>query len=304
MIVLNSLFPVLFLLLLGAVLQRLGVTGKAFFQTSDSLVYHIFFPAMLFWKIGVAPPIGDIGLDFCIAALITIVMMFLLSIIGIRLLRVTDYGAGSFSQSFYRFNTYIGMAVVINALGENGIHYFGILIGIAIPVINVLAVGTLIWFSGRTFKPGERPRMIAATLLSNPLILACIAGMVYAATINHFPAYLENSFRLMTAITLPLALLSIGGSLTFTGVRRHARLSLLAAGAKLLVMPVLGLLWLTVFHVTGPPFRVTMIFFSLPTATSLYILSSQLNSDTELASAAIVISTVLSFVSMSIALLF
>ena len=46
-----------------------------------------------------------------------------------------------------------------------------------------------------------------------------------------------------------------------------------------------------------------MLFFALPTSTAIYILSSQLRSDLELASAVIVLSTLLSFVSMSLVLL-
>jgi predicted permease len=46
-----------------------------------------------------------------------------------------------------------------------------------------------------------------------------------------------------------------------------------------------------------------MIYFTLPTSTALYILSAQLNSDTQLASAAIALSTILSFFSLSLALI-
>ncbi|MFZ0447992.1 MAG: hypothetical protein WAL98_02010 [Desulfatiglandaceae bacterium] len=42
--------------------------------------------------------------------------------------------------------------------------------------------------------------------------------------------------------------------------------------------------------------------FALPTSTAIYILSSQLNSDTELASASVVLSTILSFASLTVAL--
>jgi len=46
-----------------------------------------------------------------------------------------------------------------------------------------------------------------------------------------------------------------------------------------------------------------MVIDCLPTSTALYVLSSQLNSDTDLASAAIVLSTLMSVVSLSAALL-
>jgi hypothetical protein len=48
---------------------------------------------------------------------------------------------------------------------------------------------------------------------------------------------------------------------------------------------------------------VGLIFFALPASTAIYVLSSQMNSDTDLASSAIVLSTLLSFFSLSYILL-
>jgi hypothetical protein len=55
--------------------------------------------------------------------------------------------------------------------------------------------------------------------------------------------------------------------------------------------------------VTGVPFKVGLLFFALPASTAIYVLSSQMHSDTELASSAIVLSTLLSFLSLSVILL-
>jgi predicted permease len=52
MVILNSIFPLFCLLALGCLLNRFKITTGQFFATSDRLVYYIFFPAMLFWKIG------------------------------------------------------------------------------------------------------------------------------------------------------------------------------------------------------------------------------------------------------------
>ena len=64
-------------------------------------------------------------------------------------------------------------------------------------------------------------------------------------------------------------------------------------------MPLVGWALLTAVGISGLPFQTAMIFFALPTATSAYILSSQLGSDPDLAAAAIVLSTLLSFFSLS-----
>lgn len=302
MIILNSLFPVFALILLGSALNRYGLTNEIFLKTSDRLIYFIFFPAMLFWKIGGATTTG-IQWRYCVAALLAVLAMFLVSLICIRLLRVSDYQAGTFSQSCYRFNTYIGMAIVLTALGEEGATQFGILIGFVIPFINVLAVSTLIWFSGKRIGLKERIAMTARSIVTNPLILGCLAGLLYARIVNRFPTFLDNTLRLTTMVTLPLALISIGGALTFTSLRSGMKLALTASAVKLLLFPAVGYLLFRLLGVDGVAFKTGMIFFALPAATSIYILSAQLNSDTELASATIVLSTILSFFSLSAALL-
>jgi len=91
--------------------------------------------------------------------------------------------------------------------------------------------------------------------------------------------------------------------LTLKNLKTYFSLSVVASGFKLLVLPLTGYFMLSFFNVTGQPFKISMIFFTLPTSTAMYVLSSQLNSDTDLASASILMSTVLSFFSLSLALL-
>ena len=217
--------------------------------------------------------------------------------------KVSPYKAGTFSQSCYRFNTYIGMAIVYNALGDEGVKHFGILVGFVIPFINVLAVSTLIWYSGERIALNKRIRAALREIVTNPLIIGCLAGLLYARFINTFPAFLDNAFSLSAAVALPLALLSIGGSLTMKSLKGNLRLSTVAAVIKLLLLPITGYILLGLFQVSGVPFKVGMIYFTLPASAAIYVLSAQLNSDTELASASIVLSTILSFFSLTVGLL-
>lgn len=303
MLILNSLFPVMVLILMGFTLKRYGLTNATFLQTADKLVYYIFFPLMLFWKIGGASFDNGINWSFCGAALLALAIMFVVSIVFIVVFRISDFQAGSFAQSCYRFNTYIGVAIILNGLGEEGITYFGVLIGIVIPIINVVAVTTLIWYSQEKMVVAKKIKLLMRALLSNPLIIGCLAGIVYSRSFSGYPQFIDNSLRLISMLTLPLALLSIGGSLSFAGLRRHLSLSFLAASAKLLLFPLIGYFCLQLLSVSGTPFMVAMIFFALPTSTAIYVLSSQMNSDTELASAAIVLSTLFSFPVLTVVLL-
>lgn len=195
------------------------------------------------------------------------------------------------------------MALVFSALGEDGVKTFSVLIGFVIPFINVLAVTSMIYYSGETYSQGAKIMGMAKAMITNPLIVACFSGLVYSQFEVPFPTFLENTFALLSFVTLPLALISIGGTLTLAGSRNHLGKGLQAALFKLVLLPIVGYLCLKTFQVPHAASKVAMIYFALPTSPQNYILSSQLNSDVELATSSILSSTLLSLLSLSAVLL-
>jgi len=303
MIIINTLFPLLAMMALGYMLKRQGMTSDEFLKTLDKLVYYIFFPVMLFWKTAKSTGTDASGTGLLIAALGTVFLASLVSYFYIRTTKMPDKAVGSFFQASIRFNTYIGMATVLTVLGEEGVRLFSILIGILIPVINVLSVAVLIWHSGRTPSVGQRLWILVRALISNPLIIGCALGLLLSGTGYGLPTFINNFLALVASMTLPLALISIGGTLSFAGISRHWPNALAAVAIKLVILPVTGYILLTQFSVSDTAFKTGMIYFCLPTSTAISVLSAQLNSDVELASTAVMISTVLSFISLSVALI-
>jgi len=301
--ILNSVLPIFAIIALGCVLKRLKLTDDAFLSVTDRLIYYIFFPVLLFWKIGKPAPGEAVEWGFVIAVLISVFAVFAVSLLFVKIRGVPDFEVGSFSQGCYRFSTYIGMAVILTAVGEEGVRNFGVLIAFVIPFINVLAVSSLIWFSGQEYSFREKASFLIRAMISNPLIIACLAGLFYSTLQTPFPVFVENTFSLLSLLTLPLALISIGGSLTFAKFQDHFNLSAVAAGFKLALLPLVGYGMFHFFQVSDVPFKVAMIYFALPTSPNNYILSGQLNSDVDLAAASIVLSTLLSMASLSITLM-
>lgn len=301
--VLESIFPVFALIAAGAVLRRYGLTSAAFLQTGDRLVYYAFFPALLFWKVGGTPTDAAVPWRLWTATAGVIVAMWLISLFVIAVGRIDGVRAGAFSQATIRFNTYVAIAVVFNAQGDTGVARLGELLGVAIPVVNVLAVMTFIWFSRRSLTQRTRVSLTLRAVIRNPLILACVAGMIWARLQPAWPVVMDNTLRLASSFTLPFALISIGGSLTATGLRRHARLATVTALLKLVLLPFLGWVALRGAGVTGPALLTGMLFFAMPASTAMYVLTVQMDGDADLSSAVIVLTTALSLVSLATVLL-
>ena len=176
-------------------------------------------------------------------------------------------------------------------------------IGPHICTTKVVAVMTLIWFSRQTVDQRTRVWLTLRALVQNPLILACLAGMAWARWMPPWPVALDNTLRMAAYFTLPFALISIGGSLTLSGLRERLGVATAATVLKIAALPVLGWWALRQLQVSGPDMLTGMLFFAMPASTAMYVLSAQLDSDADLSSAVIVLSTMVSFFSLSAVLL-
>lgn len=299
MIVLNSIVPVFALIVLGRILGRIKFLKDDVFKANDRLVYYILFPALLFWKVGDADPGNTLKWPLISVVVGILFSAYIISILYIRLSGMPRKMAGAFSQCCYRFNTFVGLAVILSILGDEGIKQFGVLISIVIPVLNVMAVSTLIWYSESSYSLDQKVRLFIKELIANPLIIGCLSGLLFSFTGFQFPVFMSKSFQLLTSATLPLALLSVGNSLTFDNIKDYFSGALVCSIIKNAYIPIAGYVALTVFEIHGIQFLVAMVFFAMPTSVAAYILSSQLNSDPDMASACIVSSTISSFFSLS-----
>ncbi len=301
--VLDSLLPLFLLIALGVVLRRTDLVGESFFQTSDRLVYYVFFPLLLFLKISRPTPGFMVHWSWLAVLLAVMVLMAGASLVAARLLGLSRPQVGAFSQTTYRFNTYLGLAVILTLFGEAGIKYLGVLISAAIPLANLMAVSVLIWCQGSGARLRPRLGHLIRELLVNPLILACLAGLAYGALGWGLPVFVDRTLDLLGSLSLPLALLSIGAALKFAPLRRHQAPALAAVALKQVALPCLGLAGLWLVGATGDFWRVAVIWLCLPTSTLAYVLAAQLDGDAELAAAAIFVSHVFALVTLTVAVL-
>ncbi len=302
--VLNSIVPIFAVIAMGSLLKRFGFIDEHFIRVSDRLIYFVFFPLLLFWEIG--KPTKTVSFDWLLVAgvLFSVFSVFVLSLIFAKLVKMPDREVGSFSQGCYRFNSYIGIAIILTALGENGVKEFGVLIGFVIPFINILAVTSLIGYSEKNGSQEPQWSIILKSVVTNPLIISCVLGIAYSNLGLRFPIFAEKILSLFSMLSLPLPLICVGASLTFSKLKEHLTYSWAAAFFKLLVLPATGYFVLKQLNVTEIAFQVGLIYFALPTSPQNYILSSQLDSDVDLATSTIVLSTILSVFSLSAILLF
>jgi len=166
------LLPDFLLILVGALLARLRAFDARFWAGTERLVYFVLFPALLFRSLATgATGIGE-SLPFVATALTFTMAGIALSFLARFLFRLSEGDFAACFQCGFRFNTYLALAVAERLQGARGLASITLLVGVLVPVVNVAAVGML--------ARGRAPRVLTA-LARNPLVIACVGGLAWAA---------------------------------------------------------------------------------------------------------------------------
>ena len=300
--ILLIVLPVFVVIGLGWVLLRFGLIDSEFLRQTNRLVYYVCLPLLLFYKIATADFSSNFNAALVGASALAIVAGFLISYAFAWLRHYPPAVIGAFSQGSFRGNiAYVGLAIVLNAYGEAGLTKASMVMGFIVPVLNWFAILALLLPHRGT--PGTHPTGDwRRALLLNPLILASLAGLVWSFLQLPMPRLLASSLHLATNMTLPLALLAIGGSFTPQRLRGDLWRAGLATAIKLVIVPLCaaGLLWF--FGLRGMDLGIGVLLAATPTATATYIMADQMGGDAELAGSIIMISTLAAAVTYSIAL--
>src|SRR5690554_2928093 len=102
-VVVQALFPVFVLIMLGHVLRRLNFPGGDFWPQAERFTYYILFPAMLVFKLGQAslPASAYADIALLIVAMLVAIQLFW---------RWSGPVFSSVYQGAIRFNSYVGLA--------------------------------------------------------------------------------------------------------------------------------------------------------------------------------------------------
>lgn len=295
--VIDALGPVFLLILAGVVLNRLNFPGAAFWPGIERLTYYLLFPALLVHRLALA--------EFSMASLGSLAAVIALGLIGVSLLVIgirrwlamDEVSLTSVYQGAVRFNTYIGLAGAEALFGPPGLALAAIALGLMIPMVNI---GSVLAFSLVDDASRVQWKALVRGLASNPLILACLLGLVLNGAGVGLPGWSSSTLRLLGAAALPLGLLAVGVALNPQAARQDVSCILKASVLKFIVMP--ALLWglALVFGLSLLHQHVLVLLGCLPTASSAYILARQLGGNASLMANIITAQSLLAFIVMPI----
>jgi predicted permease len=116
------------------------------------------------------------------------------------------------------------------------------------------------------------------------------------------PDWLMTSGGYFAQLTLPLALICIGGTLSISVLRESSSIAMSSSLMKMVWFPALATLgaWLCGFR--GAELGILFLYFGCPTAASSFVMARAVNSNHQLAATIIVITTLGAAVTINIGL--
>mgnify|MGYP006268656379 CR=1 FL=1 len=291
--ILQAVFPVFLVVALGAALRRYRFLDEGFIDTANALVYYLLLPALLFHEVSATEFREAFSAPLVIGGYVATLATFLLAYTLSGTLGIGPSERGSFVQGAVRANlAYMGLPIVFSAVGEAGLRKAGILLGFLVPLLNMLAVMALMIPHGTGRGKGLQTVMrVLRQVATNPIILACVAGVAWSLLKLPVPAMARRTLRLLTPATLPLSLLCLGGSFSFERVRRGFALAAGSTFLKVVFLAGIGLALYRGMGVSGDDLRIGAIMLGSPTAVVTYVMASRLEGDTDLAGTIVLVST-------------
>ncbi len=197
-------------------------------------------------------------------------------------------------------SAYIGLPVVLQVIGPLAT----VAMALTMLVENLLMLPLILALSdsaGR--RDGSLLRGIGgslAGLVRNPLLLAIVAGFVFSLGGLRLPAPLFKAVDMLALAAAPVALFLIGGTLAGSRVDgMFADIALIAIG-KLLVHPAAVALAVLLIPGIDPVLQVGAVLYACVPMLSIYPILGQKYRQEALCSAALVVTTLASFVSVSV----
>lgn len=296
--------PVFALILAGAIAAKRGFLGPHATSSLNLFVVYLALPSVLFQAMARIHPadLGNLGFLAAYGGAIFVPFAALLAVFRWRRVRLADAAilalGGTFSNTGY-----MGIPLCLIAFGEGSL-----VPGVVAMIITAcphFAAAIALIEADQQATPSLRRTMakVGRALGRNPLLVSSIMGFAVALSGVSLPVPVDRFLTLMGGASSPCALVAIGLLLGEQSERFAPGLVLRLVAVKLLVQP--GIAWVIAYKLVAlpPVWAATAVVMSaLPTGSGAFTLAQLYGRQRAATSGAILVSTVVSFFTLSVLL--
>ena len=209
--ILNILAPVFLMIGLGAWLQRSRFVSPDFLKEANRVTYWLGLPALVFSQL--ASSVHELGGAQRVLGLMFVAtgILIVAGYLGALLLRVPGAAVGTYVQAAFRGNlAFVGLPIIYSFPDQpltSGVSLRTAAIVTVAPMMvfyNCAGVAVLLMSQHRFGWAMVKP--LVWQLVTNPPLLATVAGLTFAFAGWTLPAALDKTFTALGEMALPLGL--------------------------------------------------------------------------------------------------
>ena len=291
------LAPVFATIALGYGMRQLDIIDAGAWPALERLTYYLFLPALLIHSIAGAD-INDLPIDQVLIVVWLVLVIAIVMLLSMR--RSFGFGDPSFAavlQGAIRPNTYVALAAAFALHAEDALPSVALAIVAFVPMVNLFAV----LGHARFGKAGAKSWLrLLIDVFTNPLILACAAGLALNQTNVEVPRGVDSLLDMLGRAALPLGLVTVGAALEFSQLRGKFGAIFASSLFKLALLPAMVLIGLNIAKVEGVPADVALLFAAAPASISCYIVSRQMGGDAPLMAGIITLQSLAAVVTLPV----
>jgi len=281
----NNILPIILLAGAGFTLAKLLHIDS---RSLGRVVFYVFSPILIFDlllknRLNLKEAGIVIGFTISIVVIMGIITYFLASLFKLERQALV---AVVITAMFANTGNY-GLPLVSFAFGEQALPYAGI----------YFVTTTFLFFSVGVFIASLGHMSVkdaALGLFKIPVLYAVVLALLINALKVSLPAPITRTVDLASGATIPLMLILLGVELSRVRVTGNRRAIQLSVALRLLVAPLIGLLLAALFGIRGLPRSAVVTQVAMPSIVSSAVLAMEYQLDSQLVTAIIFISTVLS----------
>jgi len=264
--------------------HRLGYT-RAFFDGLEKLVYYALLPALLFQSILRTPLSLATASELFGATALLVAAGVALAALARPVFKPSAMTLASSSQCAYRFNTYPGLALAASLGGGEGQTIMAVILGFAVPMVNVAAVTSLARQGGQE---------LWRALARNPLLISTVLALAGNFAGLSLPVPVDIALGRLGSAAVAVGILCVGAGLIWETVRGAAALIAWMLAVKLALLPAAAVLIGRALGLDALQQQMLLLFATLPTASTAYVLAIRMGGDGRIVAQLISLGTVLS----------
>jgi hypothetical protein len=305
LVLVEVVVPIFGIIGLGYLGRRLRLLPADAATVLGAYVYTFALPALLYVRLSKVP-LGEVVNGHLVAAYAGGILTLGLIVWAMGTMRGLDrryVGMAVLNATFGNVG-YMGVPFNMVAFGERGLPVVALTIALTLTITIVLSMtlGLALLeadLSGGRGERGPLRTLFLSGLFGNPMLLSIALGIACSALGISPPGPVRTLLELLGDTAGPVALFAIGSVLEGARVPREWSEVGLLAGAKLLGLPLLTILWFRWLPVESVPFAIAVLQSGMPTAVTNFVFAQHYGVAVEITAAVTLVSTVGSLLTLS-----